>query len=186
METQVIHFAQSSDTSEGVGFIFAFLLVNLLCAAWASHLWANKGGSSGAGFALGFFFGILGLVIAAVAQPSSRGSSSSPKWTPGVGDIVTTASFIAIKDSDQGIPAGQDLRVVAIDDGLVIGELPNGGTHRFYPQHLLPKPMSFQEQAADSESHDYDMEIRRLARLRDDGLLTEEEFQTKKRHLLGL
>jgi RNA polymerase subunit RPABC4/transcription elongation factor Spt4 len=45
----------------GLWFVFAFV-----CAS----IWSNKGGSYGAGFVIGLFLGVIGLVIVAVAQPS--------------------------------------------------------------------------------------------------------------------
>lgn len=38
----------------------------------------------------------------------------------------------------------------------------------------------------EAETSDYTEEIRKLGRLRDEGILTEEEFQAKKRQLLGI
>lgn len=39
---------------------------------------------------------------------------------------------------------------------------------------------------ADAQEDDYIAELERLAELRDQGIITEEEFQTKKQQLLGL
>lgn len=51
-----------------MGFILIFF-VWLVLGAIGSAIMKSKGRSSGAGFALGFFFGVIGLIIAACLKP---------------------------------------------------------------------------------------------------------------------
>lgn len=57
------------------------LIIPLLFGYASSKIWSGKGGSPGAGFLLGFFLGIIGLVIVAVATPS-RAASPPPGEPP--------------------------------------------------------------------------------------------------------
>jgi hypothetical protein len=52
----------------------------------ASNIWTNKGGSGGAGFALGFFLGWIGVLIAAIATPS-RALSTTGVGVPPKGAV---------------------------------------------------------------------------------------------------
>lgn len=57
----------------------------ILPIIFSSQIWTNKGGGGGAGFALGFFLGWIGVLIAAIATPSrayaapNRAAGSPPR-----------------------------------------------------------------------------------------------------------
>jgi hypothetical protein len=161
-----------------------YLLIALVCGLFASNAWRNKGGSPAAGFWIGFLLGPVGLIVAYVAKPAGAPDISAPPgWMPRVGDLVVTRGFTQIKDSQSGIPAGQEMKVVGVDETakLVSAQLPSGETHRFFLNTVAPKATTFAP-----PSGDYEDEIRRLARLRDEGHLTDEEFEAKKKQVLGL
>jgi hypothetical protein len=53
--------------------ILVFLLIPLGCGYWASAIARKKDRSAGGFFALGFFLGVIGLIIAAVVSPGQPG-----------------------------------------------------------------------------------------------------------------
>jgi hypothetical protein len=55
-----------------------------------------------------------------------------------------------------------------------------------YAQQQAAQPQYAQEQYAPPEEPDYMMEIQRLGSMRDQGLITPEEFEAKKKQLLGI
>jgi zinc ribbon protein len=59
-------------------FAFIFLLdivLSIVCA----NIWKRKGGSAAVGFLLGFFLGIIGLIIVLLVNPGSTGSSGGAR-----------------------------------------------------------------------------------------------------------
>ena len=66
----------SGSASDGaVLLVWVLILVGFGLAG--SSIWKKKGGSPGVGFALGFFLGLIGLLIAALATPSGGGRTSA-------------------------------------------------------------------------------------------------------------
>ena len=62
-----------------MGVFFLFFIVYALAFGFISQaIWSRKGGSPGAGFALGFFLGFLGLIYVAVARPSQTTLQTAP------------------------------------------------------------------------------------------------------------
>lgn len=53
--------------------IFVFVVIPLACGFWASAIARKKNRSAGGFFALGFFLGVIGLIVAAVALPGQPG-----------------------------------------------------------------------------------------------------------------
>lgn len=62
--------AVESGNGAAVGIVVGFALLGLVWAFISAKIWQNKGGSFGVGFALGFFLGVIGLLIVALRQPS--------------------------------------------------------------------------------------------------------------------
>lgn len=60
------------------GFLIVILLSGPIFGFVSSSIWSGKGGSSGPGFAIGFFLGVIGLVIVLVATPSPAVTMSNP------------------------------------------------------------------------------------------------------------
>ena len=63
----------------GIGVIL-FIIGWLVCGFIAGTVWEKKGGSFGAGFALGAFLGYLGLFYVALMEPEGK-SAGSPATT---------------------------------------------------------------------------------------------------------
>jgi hypothetical protein len=59
---------EGESTAVLVVFVVVFWIIPIFVAA---NIWTNKGGSSGAGAALGIFLGWIGVLIAAVVTPSN-------------------------------------------------------------------------------------------------------------------
>ena len=55
------------------GIVFGFI---------SMFVWKNKGGSPPIGFVLGFFLGLIGLIIVAIAKPSRPATTSGPSDPP--------------------------------------------------------------------------------------------------------
>lgn len=53
-----------------IGIVVGVSLLGFVWAFIAAKIWQNKGGSFGVGFALGFFLGLIGLVIVSLRTPS--------------------------------------------------------------------------------------------------------------------
>ena len=51
------------------------LVIWVLCGVWASNIGGKKGRSPGGCFALGFFLGFIGVIIAACLSPKPAGAS---------------------------------------------------------------------------------------------------------------
>ena len=81
--------------SWGLGLsIVVFLLQGVICGALSSHLAASKERSSGAWFALGFFFGPLGL-LAAVGLPDNKRNKVDSTFRVDSREFVETESHPA-------------------------------------------------------------------------------------------
>ena len=53
--------------------VLIWIVSGTVVGALASLIWSQKGGSPGAGFALGFFLGLIGLLYVGFAQPERTG-----------------------------------------------------------------------------------------------------------------
>jgi PH (Pleckstrin Homology) domain-containing protein/putative oligomerization/nucleic acid binding protein len=95
-------------------------------------------------------------------------------------------------DHKKGVMYG-DLHLNAAGDRAHVKQIPRGDIERLAQSirdrmALARRPEAGQaavtsEPAAASDPHE---ELRKLAALRDDGIITEDDFQTKKRQLLGI
>jgi hypothetical protein len=170
-----------SDTDAGMAILGTLAVMGVVCGIISSIAWSNKGGSSWTGFLLGFFLGVIGLLVALLGKPSVPLAPQG--WVPRPGEVVKLRTYIQIKSSTNGIPAGTEVRVLEVEGPKIFGELGSGERHHFFIEHLVPKPQTLEVSAAPLVRDD---DIRRLAQLRDDGLITAEEYESKKRDLLGL
>lgn len=85
------------------GAIVGIILVQgVLFGAVASGIWSSKGGSAGAGFALGFFLGLLGLIYMAAAKPAGF---SQAKVTAASTPILPSAPNSGTASPTQRAPA---------------------------------------------------------------------------------
>jgi hypothetical protein len=68
------------------GVIAFWLVLGILFGVVAGNIWRGKGGEFGLGFIVGFFLGVIGLVIVAVLTPGSGtgGSSTCPYCAEGI------------------------------------------------------------------------------------------------------
>lgn len=176
-----------ADGASSGPIFWGLLIIGLVCGAIAARIWENKGGSPRMGFGIGLLLGLIGLVVVGMATPSTPSPNLRvPRnWFPAVGDFVMTRYRTRITGTRDAIPAGQEMRVIAIDKDVVEAELPDGERHAFGIKDIGPKPQAFEHRATGGQAA-YDDEIRRLAKLKDEGHLSQDEFQAKKKQLLSL
>ena len=53
------------------------LLIQAMFGFVCENIWAGKGGTKGMGFLLGFFLGVIGIVIVLLANPGSSGATGA-------------------------------------------------------------------------------------------------------------
>lgn len=73
------YYDYSNDADVVLFFLVIFAVIEVVFGLVAAAFWKNKGGTPGAGFALGFFLGGFGLMAAAAGTPSraARGRLAS-------------------------------------------------------------------------------------------------------------
>lgn len=167
------------------------LLIHLGVLVWAV---ANRD----PWWAIGIFlFPIVGDIVYVIYYFGSQGPrpsrSTGSSWQVQEGDLVETRVRIGITGSNEVIPKGTTLTVRDVQDNRVRVEDPSGVRYRLYTEDLSlirraqgnPPPLPGTG-AEMPPAKRYADELRELAALRDDGLITEEEFTAKKRKLLGI
>ena len=68
-------------SASGVG-VFLFLVYALIFGVVCGSVYRNKGGSYASGFALGFFLGLIGLIVVTVLTPQPQGDSGLKRQCP--------------------------------------------------------------------------------------------------------
>lgn len=185
--------AQVYDTGADASAIWiTIFLMALVTGAVSAKLWGSKGGSSGAGFLLGFFLGIIGLIYTALASPPNAAPAAAVApapagWIPHPDEVVVTTFAVKTK-SKQLIRRGEIGRVLDVK-----GEIANVqftfGAHEIYVRDLAPQAGGAghpnRTPSGPPSPSDVDSELRKLGKLRDEGLLTDDEFQLQKQKLLN-
>jgi hypothetical protein len=62
----------------GAGFLAGIAVVAVVLGLISMNIWKGKGGSPAIGFVLGFFLGIIGLIIVALAKPTNPRTTDQP------------------------------------------------------------------------------------------------------------
>ena len=127
---------------------------------------------------------MIGLIIVFLVTPSNPANTPALPhppigWTPSPDEDVLAVRQIPTADKYLFIQPGDVGRVIQTAEGMaeVYFEF---GDHWVHFEDLTPRGTS----STPTPSRDMDVELRKLAKLRDDGLLTEDEFQAEKRKLL--
>ena len=144
------------------------LAVSLAFGFAGGSIWSNKGGSFGAGFAIGLLLGVIGLVIVAVAEPSGSGGTSAPtppRWMSTRPNIPTVESDGSLHCARCGRhnPAGRTA-CIGCGSGFSLPVRP--------PVPPAPAP-------------DLTAELERLVALHRGGDLSQQEFDEAKAKLLA-
>ena len=147
------------------------LLVASLCGYWGARVGEDKGNRR-IGFWLGFFFGPLGLLVVALLPDTDRRvASAHATWV----DPMRITGYVGhCPDCGVDVELIGDFRCPA-HPGVRISNRwlkPASWTHQ--PAHT--------HAASDSPAG----QIRELKALLDEGIITSDEFEAKKRSLLGL
>lgn len=179
-----------------IGVFLAYLAAHIGVTVWAArsgHVW----------WAIGvFLFPIIGDIAYAIYRGSTPKTGPAMRvtdWDVRVGDVCRTAHELRVKKSGDRIPRGAEVEVVGVDDeqGLLEVRFSNGLTLKMERPHLAFVrrgdgsfvPTSRERVAGRSEAEttdDIGQQIRQLAQLHDEGLITDEEFAAKKRRILGI
>lgn len=177
--------------------LLVYLVVHLSIVVWAisnRHPWGAIGV---------FLFPVVGDIAYVIyyfgsrerADPLVPRASDTPE-----GAIFETARAVRPGGLTGLVPPGTPVRVTRrLTSSSVEAELPNGTRGNFYRSELRPIEKQIGEEAqpkAESpttphpsttpQSSNWYAEIRELAVLLEEGLITEEEFRAKKRQILGL
>lgn len=179
--------------------ILAAHLGVLIWAITNKHAW----------WALGiFFFPVVGDIAYAIYYFGTREQQEptprTGRWNLDIGDVVQNQVPIRIKGTHNWIPRHTRLIVTRlIRKNVLQVKLPSGAHHEAYADHLSlirrhdapaePSPASNTRPAratskdmAHASGPAYAEELRELATLRDEGVISDQEFTQKKRQLLGL
>ena len=104
----------------------------------------------------------------------------------GTGKKVRVAVFVKDDQKNLALEAGADLAGNEdLSQSIQEGKIDFAGNGRYFilnPDKKKPKPKK--TSAPKSESTDIPEQIKKLSDLKDQGILTEEEFQSKKKDLL--
>jgi len=129
------------------------------------------------------------IVVGGMVLLAAGGTAAAIKLTQRDADRIEQHAGASVEEltEEELVAAMQDLGIKSIEldenDQAIIES--QGGTAPSAPVQAAPTPAAGQEQAAEAAPSYLD-ELEKLADLRDRGIISDDDFEAKKRQLLGL
>ena len=168
-----------------IGYVIGVIIVSIICGLICKAIASNRGMDGG--FWWGFFLWIIGIIVVAVRPNDKLSYQTSSTYTTN-SDTSTLDSFSSRENNRE--------ERILLNGGWKCDKC--GNVNHDYTLFCLcgnPKPAPLEPKSktnTDIESKKENSsvyladEIRKLKELADDGIITQEEFEAKKKQLLGL
>ncbi len=165
-------------------YVIGYLIGGIICGAICVAIASGRGMSGG--FWWGFFLGIIGIIVVAV-MPNDKPVQQTSSYYNGNPSSCSIGNSIDKRNREEDILASGGWRCNncgKVNFGYTYGC--DCGARKGDP--VPPKPLKSTVINEDSEENPQSVaeEIRKFKQLADDGIITEQEFEKKKKQLLGL
>ena len=176
------------DDTTIIGIIIAYTVVSLVFGGICRAISSNRGMSGG--FWWGFFLWVIGIIIVAV-RPNEQRSSSSNRYTSPSSELIRVL-YCENCDTTYIGPSGvcpecrRPLMITPIRPADWQSYSPAKREELKASFSGKKTAAAFREGAVDAPSFSAADEIEKFKALLDKGIITQEEFDAKKKQFLGL